>query len=89
MLVYSDNVPQEFEFLQGGILVRWEIEQNKSIIGGAYNGSDKQIDLTEYNYQEIKIELTDTLDQIVSKLTDAGYADNVTDFANKIIAFRG
>ena len=78
MLVYSDNVPQEFEFLQGGILVRWGVEEGKDPTDGH----------TTYNYQEVKIELTDTKDQIISKLTDAGYADNVTDFANRIIAFR-
>ena len=79
MLVYSDNNPQEFEFLQGGILVRWEVEEGK-------DPKDKH---TTYNYKEVKIELTDILDQIIQKLTDAGYTDNVTDFANRIIAFRG
>ena len=79
MLAYSDNNPQEFEFLQGGILVRWEVMEGKDIEDGH----------TTYTYQEIKVELTDTLDQIIQKLTDAGYTDNVTDFANKIIAFRG
>ena len=79
MLVYSDNNPQEFEFLQGGILVRWEVEE----------GKDPKDGHTTYTYQEVKVELTDTIDQIIQKLTDAGYTDNVTDFANKIIAFRG
>ena len=78
MLAYSDNNPQEFEFLQGGILVRWEVEE----------GKDPKDGHTTYTYQEIKVELTDTLDQIASKLTNAGYTNNVGDFADRIIAFR-
>ena len=78
MLVFSDNIPQEFEFLQFAILVRWDVKPDT-------NTPDKH---TEYGYQEIKIELTDTKDQIVSKLTGAGYTDNVSDFADRIIAFR-
>jgi hypothetical protein len=90
MLVYSNNVPQEFEFLQDDILVRWNIAQATSnIVGGAWNGSDKPAIIPGYQYEEIKIELTDTKDQIVSKLTGAGYTDNVSDFADSIIAFRG
>jgi hypothetical protein len=89
MLVNSDNIPQEFEFLQGGILVRWGVKQNDNkIVGGAWNGSDTPALIPGYVYQEIKIELTDTKDQIVSKLTGAGYTDNVSDFADRIIAFR-
>jgi hypothetical protein len=79
MLVNSDNIPQEFEFLEGGVLVRWNVQE----------GKDPEDGHTTYNYQEIKIELTDTKDQIVSKLTGAGYTDNVSDFADSIIAFRG
>ena len=78
MLVYSDNNPKEFEFLQGSILVSW----------GVIKGEDPKDQHTTYTFQQVKIELTDTLDQIIQKLTDAGYTDNVTDFANKIIAFR-
>jgi hypothetical protein len=89
MLVYSDNNPQEFEFIQGGILVRWGVEQAKSnIVGGAWNGSDEPALIPGYQYQEVKVELTDTIDQIASKLTNAGYTNNVGDFADRIIAFR-
>ena len=90
MLVNSDNIPQEFEFLQGGILVRWDVKQtDNKIVGGTWNGSDVPALAPGYNYQEIKVELTDTVDQIIIKLTTAGYSDNITDFANKIIMFRG
>ena len=78
MLVYSDNNPQEFEFLQGGILVRWEVMEGKDIEDGH----------TTYTYQEIKVELDDPLDTIMAKLANANYTDNVMDFANRIIAFR-
>ena len=79
MLVYSDNNPQEFEFLQGGILVSW----------GVIKGEDPKDQHTTYTFQQVKIELDDPLDIIIRKLTDVGYTDNVTDFANRIIAFRG
>ena len=79
MLTYSDNNPKEFEFLQGGILVSW----------GVVKGKDPQDQHTTYTFQQVKIELDDPLDIIIRKLTDVGYTDNVTDFANRIIAFRG
>ena len=79
MLVYSDNNPQEFEFLQGGILVSW----------GVVEGEDPKDQYTTYTFQQVKIELDDPLDIIIRKLTDAGYIDNVTDFANKILTFKG
>ena len=78
MLAYSDNNPQEFEFLQGGILVRWEVEE----------GKDPKDGHTTYTYWEIKVELDDPLDTIMAKLANANYTDNVMDFANRIIAFR-
>jgi hypothetical protein len=78
MLVCSDNNPQEFEFLQGGILVRWDVQTGKDKVDGH----------TTYNCQEVKIELTDTQDQVVFKLTSGGYTDSCNDFADKIIAFR-
>ena len=78
MLVYGDNNPKEFELLQGGILVRW----------GVTEGKDPKDGHTTYTYQEVKVALTDTIDQIASKLTNAGYTNNVGDFADRIIAFR-
>ena len=79
MLAYSDNNPQEFEFLQDGILVRWNVVE----------GKDSQDKHTTYDYKEVKIELTDILDQIISKLINEGYTDNINDFANKILTFKG
>ena len=66
------------EFLQGGILVRWNVQE----------GKDPNDGHTTYTYQEIKVELDDPLDTIMAKLTNANYPDNVTDFTNRIIVFR-
>lgn len=76
MKVYSDDKKEEFEFLQSGILVHWNFVE-KTEDGKA-----------SWEYDEVKIELTDTKDQIISKLQDAGYEEDKETFADRIIDFR-
>ena len=76
MKVCSDDKKQEFEFLQGGILVHWNFVQKT------------EDEKTSWEYDEVKIELTDTKEQIMSKLQDAGYEEDKETFAEKIIDFK-
>ena len=75
MKVYSDDIPKEIELLQGGKLVRWNVVE---IV---------KEDMKSYEYDEIKIEFTNTKEQIIIKLFDAGYNGDKELFAEKIIQF--
>jgi hypothetical protein len=75
MKVYSDDLPDEMEFLQGGLLVRWNIEQYKKE-DSATNG---------YKYDEVKLELSDTEEQIISKLKLVDYSGDKIKFAERIM----
>lgn len=60
MKVYSDNIPLDLESLQGGILVRNNVVEKKE----TENGVEK----ISYEYDEVKIEFTDSDTTIQSKL---------------------
>ena len=78
MKVYSNELPKEFEFLKGGILVRWNIEETPT----EEMPRQKQ-------YDEIKVELTDSKEDIISKLTEANYNGDVNLFVEKVLEIGG
>ena len=87
MKVQSDNIPKEMEFLQEGILVRFNIQKIQiDIVSGVRNDGDKIVPRIHYEYDEIKVGLSDTKELIISKLIH--YLNDKIIFADKIIQFK-
>jgi hypothetical protein len=78
MKVNADNIPFEMEFLQDGILVRSNVTEET-----------KEERIT-YNYDEVKIELNDDIENIRVKLvelnsTDKTLLDKVKNFRDEFV----